>query len=349
MARHHEQYTLFRGKTPHLDREGDLGQVTEGWRVGARPRVVEPSLGLASAGMLTTERTENTEQQAAFGPRHPALDYVDVAGRWTMRAAALLAVVIAASLTQSAQAIIMSDNVDVEEHGRRVSPWVSAAEAQMSGLTLRLEFWESDYRDYSFKLLVTNTGNSARILERPTQELFDFSVLRDGEVVWHLNRNTFFTQTPHTLTIEPGETQDYTATWDGKDDRGFPLKTWLGIDLEAQLKMTGQPLTLRIGNVHPAAASTALSAYADVRRDHWAYDALDTMQELGVLEGYPDRWFSGERTLTRYEMAQVVARLLDVMSRGGYDESVEALAQALEAEFADQLAQLARQLYWLYD
>ena len=148
-----------------------------------------------------------------------------------MRAVALLAIVITAALTQSAQAVVLNEDADWDRTWQ-IAKWVSAAETEVRGLKLRLEFWEDDSA-FNFKLAVTNTGDTACILRRPTQELFDFTVLRSDEVVWHYNRNRFFTQTPHTLTIDPGETQDYTATWDGKDCRGIPLKTWLGIDLEA--------------------------------------------------------------------------------------------------------------------
>lgn len=48
----------------------------------------------------------------------------------------------------------------------------------------------------------------------------------------------------------------------------------------------------------------------DVPAGHWAYEALAELAAAGLVEGYPDGTFKGERTLTRYEMAQIVARVL---------------------------------------
>ena len=62
-------------------------------------------------------------------------------------------------------------------------------------------------------------------------------------------------------------------------------------------------------------AAWAASAYDDVPTDHWAYNALDYLTQRGVLEGYPDGFFKGDRTLTRYEFAQAIARLLDTIGK----------------------------------
>ena len=85
----------------------------------------------------------------------------------------------------------------------------------------------------------------------------------------------------------------------------------------------------------------AATAYDDVPRDHWAYNALDYLTERGVLEGYPDGFFKGDRTLTRYEFAQAIARLLDSVGTGADGDSIRVMAETLRAEFSDQLAQLS--------
>ena len=92
----------------------------------------------------------------------------------------------------------------------------------------------------------------------------------------------------------------------------------------------------------------AASAYDDVSRDHWAYNALDYLTERGVLEGYPDGFFKGDRTLTRYEFAQAVARLLDTIGEGVGDEQIRIMAETLRAEFSDQLAELSRSINEVY-
>lgn len=88
----------------------------------------------------------------------------------------------------------------------------------------------------------------------------------------------------------------------------------------------------------------AASAYDDVPRDHWAYNALDYLTERGVLEGYPDGFFKGDRTLTRYEFAQAIARLLDTIGEGNWEEQIQVMAESLRAEFSDQLAELNKKI-----
>jgi len=57
----------------------------------------------------------------------------------------------------------------------------------------------------------------------------------------------------------------------------------------------------------------AQGAFTDVPSEHWAYDAIDTLQARGILIGYPDGTFQGKRAMSRYELAVVIARLLEQM------------------------------------
>jgi hypothetical protein len=64
------------------------------------------------------------------------------------------------------------------------------------------------------------------------------------------------------------------------------------------------------------ALSVATPSFAaDITRDvpftHWAYDAVQKLVDLGIIEGYPDETFKGDRAMTRYEFAMAVARLWD--------------------------------------
>lgn len=61
----------------------------------------------------------------------------------------------------------------------------------------------------------------------------------------------------------------------------------------------------------------AQGAFTDVPSDHWAYDAVNTLQSAGLVQGYPDGTFQGKRTLSRYEFAMVIARLLPLIPGGG--------------------------------
>ncbi len=87
------------------------------------------------------------------------------------------------------------------------------------------------------------------------------------------------------------------------------------------------------------AASTTFAAanpFEDVPADHWAYDAVAQLAADGVIEGYGDGTYRGDQEITRYEMAQMVAR---AMAKGA-NGADKALIEKLAAEFADELNNL---------
>ena len=59
-----------------------------------------------------------------------------------------------------------------------------------------------------------------------------------------------------------------------------------------------------------ATTAHAQAPFADVPRDHWAYDAVNTLAQRGLIIGYPDGTFGGKRAMTRYEFAVVIARMI---------------------------------------
>jgi len=58
-------------------------------------------------------------------------------------------------------------------------------------------------------------------------------------------------------------------------------------------------------------ASTFAASFADVPANHWAYEAVNKLVAAGIIKGYPDGTYGGQRTLTRYEIAVIVARVLE--------------------------------------
>ena len=87
-------------------------------------------------------------------------------------------------------------------------------------------------------------------------------------------------------------------------------------------------------------ASTTFAAsnpFSDVPADSWAYDAVATLAADGVIDGYPDGTYQGQNTMTRYEMAQIVAR---AMAKTDIDKADKALVDKLAAEFAEELDNL---------
>lgn len=75
------------------------------------------------------------------------------------------------------------------------------------------------------------------------------------------------------------------------------------------------------------ASAYAANPFSDVPAGHWAYDSVNKLAAAGVLDGYPDGTYGGDKLMTRYEMAQIVAK---AMAKGA---NVDRLA----AEFADEL------------
>ena len=88
------------------------------------------------------------------------------------------------------------------------------------------------------------------------------------------------------------------------------------------------------------AASTTFAAanpFSDVPADHWAYDAVSQLAADGVIEGYGDTTFQGDKNITRYEMAQMVAK---AMAKTDVSAADKAMIDKLAAEFADELNNL---------
>ena len=88
------------------------------------------------------------------------------------------------------------------------------------------------------------------------------------------------------------------------------------------------------------AASTTFAAanpFSDVPRDNWAYDAVAKLSQDGVVNGYGDGSFRGDNTITRYEMAQIVAK---AMAKNDVSAADKATIDKLAAEYADELNNL---------
>ncbi|WP_199883825.1 porin [Anaerosinus massiliensis] len=75
--------------------------------------------------------------------------------------------------------------------------------------------------------------------------------------------------------------------------------------------------------------------FADVEQGHWAYDAVEVLAKDGVIEGYGDGTFQGDKTITRYEMAQMVAKAMHKDLDGDQKATVEKLAKEFSSELKD--------------
>ena len=85
-----------------------------------------------------------------------------------------------------------------------------------------------------------------------------------------------------------------------------------------------------------SATFAGANPFADVPASHWAYDSLMKLASEGIVEGYGDGTFLGNRNITRYEMAQMIARAL----AKNPNQAQKAELDKLSAEFREELDSL---------
>ena len=95
-------------------------------------------------------------------------------------------------------------------------------------------------------------------------------------------------------------------------------------------KATALLLGLTLGISGTAFAADGADSFSDVPQGHWAYDALDYLAKDGVIDGMGDGTFQGNRTMTRYEMASIVAK---AMQKGNLGVGDQAVLEKLEKEY----------------
>ena len=81
----------------------------------------------------------------------------------------------------------------------------------------------------------------------------------------------------------------------------------------------------------------AANPFVDVPQNHWAYDALSQLSAKGVIQGYPDGTFKGQRPLTRYEFAVAIAKMLANVDATKASKEDVSMLKKLVVEFKDEL------------
>ena len=81
----------------------------------------------------------------------------------------------------------------------------------------------------------------------------------------------------------------------------------------------------------------AVNPFSDVSTDHWSFDAVAKLAHEGVIEGYGDNTFRGDAKITRYEMAQMVAK---AMAKTNVSAADKATIDKLSAEYVTELNNL---------
>lgn len=83
---------------------------------------------------------------------------------------------------------------------------------------------------------------------------------------------------------------------------------------------------------------SAANPFADVDTSSWAYQAVSQLSDQSVVDGYPDGTFKGDKNVSRYELAQIIARLM--AKEESLNDSQRAMVQKLSAEYAGELQSL---------
>jgi len=79
----------------------------------------------------------------------------------------------------------------------------------------------------------------------------------------------------------------------------------------------------------------ASNPFVDVPAKHWSYDSVTKLAQAGIVDGYADGKFQGDKVMTRYEMAQVVAKAMAKSDKA--DASQKAIIEKLSKEYATEL------------
>ena len=81
-------------------------------------------------------------------------------------------------------------------------------------------------------------------------------------------------------------------------------------DLKAIVKAQSAEIKAMRGAMQSGASVMKDVDFPDVPKDHWAYSYVKSLADRGLLEGYPDGEFKGDRSMTRYEFAAIIYRAL---------------------------------------
>lgn len=111
--------------------------------------------------------------------------------------------------------------------------------------------------------------------------------------------------------------------------------------MKKRLLKTAIATALTVAFAVPAFANP----FSDVPAKHWAYDAVSKLAQDGIVDGYGDGTFQGDKTMTRYEMAQIVAKAMNKNLNADQKATVDQLSK----EFATELNNLGVKVDGLQD
>ncbi len=105
-----------------------------------------------------------------------------------------------------------------------------------------------------------------------------------------------------------------------------------GFQVQKRLLKVAIATALTVAFAAPAFANP----FTDVPAKHWAYGAVNKLAQAGIVDGYGDGTFRGDKTITRYEMAQIVAKAMNK----DLNSDQKAIVDKLAKEYAVELNNL---------
>ena len=91
----------------------------------------------------------------------------------------------------------------------------------------------------------------------------------------------------------------------------------------------------------------AANPFSDVTPDSWAYQSVSQLASVGIINGYPDGTFKGQKEITRFEMAQMIAKAMANQDRANAEQ--QAMINRLADEFSNELNNLGVRVARLED
>ncbi|MGN8833654.1 S-layer homology domain-containing protein [Selenomonas montiformis] len=101
--------------------------------------------------------------------------------------------------------------------------------------------------------------------------------------------------------------------------------------------IAGITTAVMVGTMSATSFASA-NPFSDVPRDHWAYEAVSDLVNQGIINGYDDETFKGDRAITRYEMAQMVGKAMANQENASDHDRM--MIRRLSTEFARELTSL---------
>ena len=113
--------------------------------------------------------------------------------------------------------------------------------------------------------------------------------------------------------------------------------------------MNKKNLSLAVAALSVVGVTTAFAAnpFSDVTPDSWAYQSVSQLASAGIINGYPDGTFKGQKDITRFEMAQMVAKAMANQDRANAEQ--QAMINRLADEFSNELSNLGVRVAALED